>query len=45
MATMFMAMGDSAAIALAQSLKTEGVQVYFVLANGEEYEIFSTLEK
>jgi thiamine biosynthesis lipoprotein len=45
MATMFMAMGDSAAIALAQSLKAEGVQVYFVLANGEEYEIFSTLEK
>ena len=45
MATMFMAMGDSAAVALAERLKSEGVQVYFVLANGEEYEVFSTLEK
>ena len=44
MATMFMAMGDSAAIALAEELKTEGVQVYFVLADGENYKIFSTLE-
>ena len=45
MATMFMAMGDSAAVVLAERLKSEGVQVYFVLANGEEYEVFSTLEK
>ena len=44
MATMFMAMGDSAAIALAEELKSEGVQVYFVLADGEDYELFSTLE-
>lgn len=44
MATMFMAMGDSAAIALAEELKSEGVQVYFVLADGEDYKIFSTLE-
>ena len=45
MATMFMAMGDVAAIALAEQLKSEGVQVYFILANGEEFEVFSTLEK
>ena len=45
MATMFMAMGDKAAVTLAEELKDEGVEVYFVLANGEEYEIFSTLEK
>ena len=45
MATMFMAMGDEAAINLAQNLKSEGVQVYFVLANGEEFEVFSILEK
>lgn len=44
MATMFMAMGDSAATALAEELKTEGVQVYFVLADGENYQVFSTLE-
>lgn len=44
MATMFMAMGDRAAVELAEQLRVEGVQVYFVLANGEEYEIFSTLE-
>ena len=44
MATMFMAMGDQGAIALADSLKSEGVQVYFILSAGDEYEIFSTLE-
>ena len=44
MATMFMAMGDKAAVTLAEELKSEGIEVYFILANGEEYEIFSTLE-
>ena len=44
MATMFMAMGDKAAVALAEELKREGIEVYFILANGEEFEIFSTLE-
>ena len=44
MATMFMAMGDKAAIELAERLKGEGVEVYFILAKGEEFEIFSTLE-
>ena len=44
MATMFMAMGDGAAITLAEGLKSEGVEVYFILAKGEEFEIFSTLE-
>ena len=44
MATMFMAMGDKAAVALAEKLKSEGIEVYFILANGEEFEIFSTLE-
>ena len=44
MATMFMAMGDKAAVALAEELKREGVEVYFILAKGEEFEIFSTLE-
>jgi len=45
MATMFMAMGADRAIELAQSLfQIEGVEVYFILAKGEEYEIFSTLE-
>ena len=28
-----------------RDLKDKGVEVYFVLANGEEYEILSTLEK
>ena len=37
-------MGDKAAVALAEELKREGIEVYFILANGEEYEIFSTLE-
>lgn len=44
MATMFMVMGDGAAITLAEGLKSEGVEVYFILAKGEEFEIFSTLE-
>ena len=44
MATMFMAMGDKAAVTLAEELKREGIEVYFILANGEEFEIFSTLE-
>ena len=44
MATMFMAMGDKAAVALAEELKREGIEVYFVLADGEEFEIFSTIE-
>jgi thiamine biosynthesis lipoprotein len=44
MATMFMAMGDKAAVTLAEELKSEGIEVYFILANGEEFEIFSTLE-
>ena len=44
MATMFMAMGDREAVLLADELKHQGVQVYFILANGEEYEEFSTLE-
>ena len=44
MATMFMAMGDKAAIELAERLKGEGVEVYFILAKGEDFEIFSTLE-
>ena len=44
MATMFMAMGDKAAVALAEELKREGIEVYFILANGEEYEVFSTLK-
>ena len=44
MATMFMAMGDKAAVTLAEELKREGIEVYFILANGEEFEIFSTLK-
>ena len=44
MATMFMAMGDKAAVTLAEELKSEGIEVYCILANGEEFEIFSTLE-
>lgn len=45
LATMFMAMGDSEAIALAQTLVESDIFVYFILADGEEFEIFSTLEK
>ena len=48
MATMFMAMGEEQAIALADSLRDE-VKVYFIIAakegQQEEYEIFSTLEQ
>ena len=45
MATMFMAMGAEAAIELATELKAEGVEVYFIMAAGEEFTIFSTLEQ
>ena len=43
MATMFMAMGTERAIELAQRLKTEGVEVYFIIAEGDGYRTFSTL--
>lgn len=43
MATMFMAMGAERAIALAQMLRAEGVEVYFILAEGDGYTTFSTL--
>lgn len=45
MATMFMAMGDSAAKELAAKLTSEGIEVYFILSKGEEYEIFSTIKE
>ena len=45
MATMFMAMGAERAIETATALKAEGVEVYFIMAAGEEYEVFSTLEQ
>ena len=47
MATMFMAMGDNAAVALAADMR-DSVQVYFILApreGDEQFEIFSTLEE
>ena len=44
MATMFMAMGDKAAIALAERLVEQDIRVYFILADSEGYSIFSTLE-
>ncbi len=47
MATMFMAMGDNAAVALAADMR-DSVQVYFILASregDEQFEIFSTLEE
>lgn len=43
MATMFMAMGTQRAVELATALKDEGVEVYFIIAEGESYRIFSTL--
>ena len=45
MATMFMAMGAEQAIQTAKSLKAEGVEVYFIMAAGEQYHIFSTIEQ
>ena len=42
---MFMAMGAERAIETATALKAEGVEVYFIMAAGEEYEVFSTLEQ
>ena len=45
MATMFMAMGAERAIETAKSLKAEGVEVYFIMAAGEQYHIFSTIEQ
>lgn len=45
MATMFMAMGAEGAVTLAQQLKEEGVEVYFIMAAEDgEYSIFSTIE-
>ena len=47
MATMFMAMGDSAAVELASTMR-DSVQVYFILAprgESEDFEIFSTLKE
>ena len=44
MATMFMAMGAERAIELATELKAEGVEVYFIMASGNDFEVFSTLE-
>ena len=47
MATMFMAMGDSAAVEFASTMR-DSVQVYFILAprgENEDFEIFSTLEE
>ena len=43
MATMFMAMGTERAIELAKSLEGRGVEVYFIIAEGKGYTIFSTL--
>lgn len=43
MATMFMAMGTDRAVQVAESLKDKGVEVYFIIAAGEEYRVFSTL--
>lgn len=43
MATMFMAMGTDRAVQVAESLKDTGVEVYFIIAAGEEYRVFSTL--
>ena len=44
-ATMFMAMGDKAAVELAEELAESGVGVYFVLSDGgEQYKVFSTIE-
>ena len=43
MATMFMAMGTDRAVQVAESLKDKGVEVYFIIAAGEEYSVFSTL--
>ena len=43
MATMFMAMGTDRAVQVAESLKDMGVEVYFIIAAGEEYRVFSTL--
>jgi hypothetical protein len=40
---MFMAMGTERAIELAKSLEGRGVEVYFIIAEGKEYTIFSTL--
>lgn len=45
MATMFMAMGDRAAIELAKELESEGVEVYFILAEGDGFTEFSTLKE
>ncbi|MBR7183830.1 MAG: FAD:protein FMN transferase [Alistipes sp.] len=44
MATMFMAMGEERAVALAQSLKDKGVEAYFIIADKEGYKTFSTLK-
>jgi thiamine biosynthesis lipoprotein len=43
MATMFMAMGTDRAVQVAEGLKDKGVEVYFIIAAGEEYRVFSTL--
>ena len=44
LATMFMVMGTEAATELATALADKGIMVYFIIADGEEYKIFSTLE-
>ena len=44
LATMFMTMGTEAATALATQLADKGIKVYFIIADGEGYKTFSTLE-
>jgi thiamine biosynthesis lipoprotein ApbE len=46
LATMFMAVGEEQAVALAMQMR-DSVRVYFVIAphEGEEFEVFSTLEE
>lgn len=45
MATMFMAMGDKRSVELAGELKSQGVEVFFIFAEGEGYRTFSTLKE
>lgn len=44
MATMFMAMGVEGAIETAKTLSDKGIEVYFIIAEGEGYTTFSTLK-